>query len=107
MGTRRRIVTIALLLAACGAPAALARAEVVQSGDVRVNFRADFSPRSLPRERPAPITLSVGGRISTTDGTEPPSLRKLRVELNSAGQIDAHGLPACKATMLQSTSSEA
>jgi hypothetical protein len=107
MGTRRRIVTLALLLATCGALAAVARAEVIQSGDVRVNFRADFSPRSLPRERPAPITIAVGGRISTTDGTKPPSLQKLRIELNSAGQIDARGLPACTASMLQSTSSEA
>lgn len=107
MGTRRRIVTLALLLAACGAPAAGARAEVVQSGDVRVNFQADFSPQSLPRDRPAPITLAVGGKISTTDGSEPPSLRKLQVELNSAGQIDARGLPACAANLLQSTSSEA
>jgi hypothetical protein len=107
MGTRRRIVTLALLLAAIGAPAALARAEVVQSGDVRVNFRADFSPRSLPRDRAAPITIAVGGRISTTDGTKPPSLQKFRVELNSAGQIDALGLPACTASRLQSTSSEA
>jgi hypothetical protein len=106
MGTRRRIVTLALLLAACGALAAVARAEVVQSGDVRVNFQADFSPKTLPREQPAPITIAVGGSISTTDGTKPPALQKMRVELNSAGRIDARGLPTCTAPLLQSTSTE-
>jgi hypothetical protein len=106
MGMRRRLVTLALLLAACGAPAALARAEVVQSGNLRVKFQADFSPQTLPREQPAPITIEVGGRISTTDGSKPPALTRLRVELNSAGQIDARGLPACSAPLLQSTSSE-
>jgi hypothetical protein len=89
-----------------GAFAAVARAEVIQSGDVRVNFSADFSPRSLPRERPAPISLEVGGKISSTDGSQPPPLRRLRVELNSAGQVETRGLPACTAPRLQSTSSE-
>src|SRR6266849_3924781 len=95
MGMRHRIATLVLLLAATGALAAAARAEVIQSGDVRINFSADFSPRSLPREQPAPITVEVGGKISTTDGSHPPPLRQLRVELNSAGRIETRGLPAC------------
>jgi hypothetical protein len=106
MGMRRRIVTFALLLAAAGAFAAGAGAEVVQSGDVRVHFDAKFSPQSLPRERAAPISVSVEGKISTTDGSQPPPLQELRVELNSAGQIDTRGLPACRSAQLQSTSSE-
>ncbi len=106
MGTHRRLATLALLLATAGALAAVARAEVVQSGDVRVNFHASFIPRALPRERAAPITVDVEGKISTTDGSHPPALRQLRVELNSAGQIDATGLPVCRASALQSTSTE-
>ena len=107
MGMRRRFVTLALLLVAAGGLAAVARAEVVQSGDLRVKFEADFTPKSLPRERAAPITVDVGGEISTTDGSAPPALRRLRVELNSAGKIEPLGLPACTAPQLQSTSSEA
>jgi hypothetical protein len=103
---RRRLATLALLLALGGALAAVAEAEVVQSGDVRVNFHASFTPQALPRERPAPITVEVGGKISTTDGSHPPPLQRLRVELNSAGQIDARGLPACTAAALQATDSE-
>lgn len=103
---RRRIATFALLLAATGALAAVAGAEVVQSGDVRVNFDAKFTPQTLPRERAAPISVAVEGKISTTDGSQPPPLQELRVELNSAGQIDTRGLPACSPSALQSTSSE-
>jgi hypothetical protein len=103
---RRRLATFALLLIAAGALAAAASAEVVQSGDVRVSFHAEFSPHALPRERPAPITVEVEGDISTTDGTQPPALKELRVELSSAGQIDTRGLPACQAAALQSTSTE-
>ncbi|HEY0280608.1 MAG TPA: hypothetical protein VGC32_20270 [Solirubrobacterales bacterium] len=107
MGTRRRLATVALLVFAAAAFATGAHAEVIQSGDVRVNFLARFMPTTLPRETPAPITVEVGGKISTTDdGTPPPALRSLRVELNSAGRIDAAGLPSCPASLLQSTESK-
>ncbi|HEY2478957.1 MAG TPA: hypothetical protein VGI17_09510 [Solirubrobacterales bacterium] len=107
MGMRRRIAAFALLLTATGALGAVARAEVVQSGDVRVNFHADFSPQALPREQAAPISVEVEGKISTSDGTHPPPLQRLRVELNSAGQVETRGLPHCRSSLLQSTSSAA
>ncbi|MBS1844664.1 MAG: hypothetical protein JST53_09635 [Actinobacteria bacterium] len=106
METRRRLVTLALLLTVVGAPAAVAGAETVQSGDVRVSFKADFAPKALPRERPAPIAIDFEGRISTTDGTHPPALHQLRVELNSAGEIETEGLPKCPTSALQATSSD-
>jgi hypothetical protein len=106
MGMRRRLATVALLLIVAGALAAVAGANVVQSDNVRVTFHADFTPHALPRERPAPITVEVDGRISTTDGTQPPPLQRLRVELSSSGRIETRGLPACRSSALQSTSSE-
>jgi hypothetical protein len=107
MGIRRRLATLTLLLLGAVVFVAAAQAEVIQSGDVRVNFLAEFSPTSLPREAPAPITVEVGGKISTTDGSHPPALRTLRVELNSAGRIDATGLPVCEPSLLQSTDTAA
>jgi hypothetical protein len=106
MGTRRRLVTLALLLTFVGALATVARAETIQSGDLRVSFDAGFTPKALPREEPAPISVDFEGRISTTDGTHPPALRQLRVELNSAGEVETRGLPQCPTALLQSTSSE-
>ena len=106
MGMRRRLATVVLLLLGAVAFAAVANAEVIQSGDVRVNFLAEFAPSSLPRETPAPITVEVGGKISTTDGSHPPALRNMRVELNSAGRIESAGLPICEPSLLQSTDSE-
>ncbi|HXF31089.1 MAG TPA: hypothetical protein VN522_06170 [Solirubrobacterales bacterium] len=103
---RRRLATVVLLLIAAGALAAVAGAEVVQSGDVRLTFSAKFTPHALPRERPAPISVEVEGRIGTTDGTQPPPLQQMRIELSSSGRIETRGLPACRAPALQSTSSE-
>lgn len=105
MGLRRRFVTLALLLTLVGAFAAVARAETIQSGNLRVSFDAGFTPKALPRAAPAPISVDFEGRISTVDGTHPPALNKLRIELNSAGQIETRGLPVCPTTLLQSTSS--
>lgn len=102
---RRRLATFALLVIATGALAAAAAAEVVQSGNVRVTFHAEFTPHALPRDRPGPISVEVDGQISTTDGSQPPPLQRLRLELSSSGKIDTVGLPACRAATLQSTSS--
>src|ERR1700744_1513101 len=107
MGTRRRLATVALLLFAAAAFAAGASAEVIQSGNVRVNFLAKFSPTTLPRETAAPITVEVGGEISTTDRRTPPPLRTRRVEGSGAGRIESAGLPSCAPSLLQSTASEA
>jgi hypothetical protein len=106
MGMRRRLATVALLLIVAGALAAVAQAEFVQSGHLRVSFHAKFTPHVLPRERPAPISVEVDGQISTTDGSQPPPLQRLRLELSSSGKIDTVGLPDCRAGALQSTTSE-
>jgi hypothetical protein len=85
---------------------AASQAEVEQSGNIRVKFSADFDPRSLPRLRPAPIEVHIHGSVQTTDGSHPPPLRWLEVELNRNGQLETKGLPTCSGALLQSTSTE-
>jgi hypothetical protein len=103
---RRLLLAVALLLAASIA-ATVARAELIQEGNLRVSFQAKLSPRSLPRERPAPVTVSLGGSVRTADGSRPPQLRKITVAVNRAGRISSGGLPICTAPELQQTSTEA
>jgi hypothetical protein len=103
----RRLAIAATLVCALALGATLAHAEVAQDGTLRVTFGGGFAPKSLPRERPAPITVSVDGEISTTDGSQPPPLKRLQIELNRAGTVSPQGLPTCSQTRLQSTSTEA
>jgi hypothetical protein len=103
----RRLVIAATLVCAVALGATLARAEVAQEGTLRISFDGGFTPKSLPRDRPAPITVSVDGEISTTDGSHPPPLKRLQIELNRAGTISPQGLPSCSQSLLQSTSTEA
>ena len=102
---RRRLAIAATLVCALGLGAAGARAEIAQQGTTRITFDGGFAPKVLPRRTPAPITVRIEGGITTTDGSHPPPLRRLQVELNRAGTISGKGLPACSAALLQATSS--
>jgi hypothetical protein len=86
--------------------AALAQGELSQSGNVRISFSGDFAPSSLPRDRPAPISVHVKGAIGTTDGSHPPPVRRIEIALNRNGRLNTTGLPACTSARLQSTSTE-
>ena len=79
-----------------------ARASVIaQRGNLRVSVSGKLSPKRLPREGAAPISVSVGSEISTTDATLPPQLESLRIEINRHGRLDYDGLPACPYSRIQ------
>ena len=101
MGRRLSIAVLLLTVALLGAVAA--HAEISQKGNLRIKFDGSFSPRSLPRSRPAPVQVNLEGTIESTDGSHPPPLRQLEVGLNRAGLLTTRGLPACPAAQLQST----
>jgi hypothetical protein len=91
------VALLALLLAG----AAVAGAEVAQKGNLRVAVAGKMTPRALPRAGVAPVAVSVGGQISTTDKTLPPQLRKLTIEINRHGRLDYAGLPTCSVRDIQ------
>jgi hypothetical protein len=104
----RRRLLIPIFLTIVGLlGAGLAQAELSQNGNVRILFSGDFSPRSLPRDHLAPVTIDVQGAISTTDGSHPPAVRRIEIALNRHGRLYTQGLPSCTGAQLQSTSTEA
>lgn len=98
----RIAVAIAATLALVGV--ALAQAEVQQTGNLRVAVSGKLLPRDLPRHGNAPVSVSVGGKITTTDETQPPQLRSLTIEINRHGQLDATGLPTCNVAAIRTAS---
>jgi hypothetical protein len=72
-----------------------AGAETVQKGSLRVSFAGKVSPKALPRHGDAPIAVTVGGTIATTDGAPPPQLREIEIAINPVGRFDTEGLPSC------------
>jgi hypothetical protein len=88
---------------ACAVLPAGSAAEVGGDGNLRVHFDADLAPSALPRDRLAPVSVRISGRVNTTDGTHPPPLRRLEIGINRHARISTTGLPACRAAVLQST----
>jgi hypothetical protein len=95
---------VRLPAAAASFPAARPLAEILQKGSVRVKVSAELRPRRLPRRGAAPISIAVGGRISTTDGSRPPRLVRMLIELNRRGRLDTRGLPTCPYDRIQPAS---
>jgi len=103
---RRFLIPAVIAVLALGLTAESGAEKVIKDG-LELTFNADFAPHSLPRDRSAPVSVKVDGRIATTDGSHPPPLRWLELEINRAGHIYSKGLPVCSAPVLQSTSTEA
>ncbi len=110
-GGAARVTPLALAALACAASLALAvpaRAEVVQQGNLRVSFAGKIAPHVLPRVGTAPVSVTLGGEIKTTDGSKPPQLRTISLAINRNGRLDYRGLPRCNYGEIQpATTSEA
>lgn len=104
MRRARGIEALGLLFAFLLA-AAVAHGEIAQQGKLRVTVDGELSPKTLPRTEASPISVSVAGRISTTDGSVPPQLKELRIEINRHGRFDFRGLPLCQRAQIQPASS--
>lgn len=106
IGRTKKVATCASLAALLVGGGTLASAEVSQRGNLRVAVNGKLSPRVLPRHGAAPIVVSVGSKIATTDESLPPQLRRLRIEMNRHGRIDTRGLPTCPYKAIRTATSK-
>jgi hypothetical protein len=79
---------------------------IVQEGNLRLSLEGKLSPKRLPRKGQAPIAVTVGWGISTTDESPVPTLKKLGIEINRKGSFDATGLPVCPIAKIQPASTQ-
>jgi hypothetical protein len=101
----------ALLLSAAALFAAAlphASAELVQKDSIRVSVQGKLAPTRLPRHGTEPITVQIGGRISSTRPGALPQLKEVTFAFNKAGKLDLGGIPRCRLGHIDpSTTSEA
>jgi len=100
-----RPLLIAVALAALTLTS-LAKAEITQHGTLRIAFKGSLSPHALPRSGAAPVRVTVGAKISTTNGKIPPQLRKISIAINKNGRFDPTGLPVCRLDQIQPSTTE-
>lgn len=100
----RRAIPIFICLLTLGALLlSNATAQVVRSGNLIVTIEGGVSPKALPRKEMAPISLQVSGSLKTADQTHPPALEQLFLQFDRHGELNTKGLPTCKSSQLQST----
>jgi DNA-binding beta-propeller fold protein YncE len=75
--------------------------ETIQRDGVRVSFDAEISPRRLPRSGAAPVRFALSAKIASTDGSAPPQLRRISIEINRYGHLNPAGLPSCGIEAIQ------
>lgn len=103
---RSRLAGVTLLVVLLGAVlATLAQGETQQVGNMQLTVTAKLAPNKLPRDQLAPTSVSIGWNITSTDGSEPPKLKTIGIEINRNGILDATGLPICPYDRIQPASS--
>ena len=100
---RRLGLTIAAMLTLL-LGAGLASGEIVQRGDLRLIFNGDFTPQALPRDRLVPVTVTLTGAVRSVSEGTPPQLRRIVIAVNRHGAVSTRGLPVCRASQLEQTS---
>lgn len=90
-----------MLLAVGGCASAYAL--TAEIGPVSVSATATLKPRELPAHGNKPVFLSSITRVSTDDGSTPPTLQTLLFELDRNGTVDTKGLPTCSIAKLEGT----
>ena len=106
-GMNRKIGAALVALVTLALSGALAQANIVQKGTLRVNFDGNLTPHALPREGSGPVRVAVGAKIFTTDGSNPPQLRQISIAINHEGHFNPQGLPVCQLNQIQpSTTAE-
>ena len=103
--TPRTSLMIALTALAILASFAVVRAGAEQSGraGVVVSLDGSISPRYIPRHRPVPVSLTLAGTISATEGSPPPRLQSIEIAFGARGGLDTTGLPRCPRSRLRNS----
>jgi hypothetical protein len=89
-------LTLLVALSAVGS----AQGERAQSGNLIVSLDGSLAPLKLPRDRLAPVSVSLEGGLQTADGEILPRVTEIELGLPSRGVVSAQGLPTCSQRLL-------
>ncbi|MGN6258759.1 MAG: hypothetical protein ACTHN3_13605 [Solirubrobacterales bacterium] len=97
-------LTVAVVVFASGVAAAEKPVRSV-SGSIETIFNGGFSPKTLSKKKPTPISFNISGVMKSLDPAEPhlPALKEFLLEGDKHVSISVKGIPVCKANKLQST----
>lgn len=100
------VLSIAGLALISTGPALGAR-EVVQAGNLFLSDNGGLLPSTLPKHGSAPVRARLEAGIGTVDGSHPPALETIDLNIDRTIGIDATGLPVCGLKQITATSTAA
>jgi hypothetical protein len=101
----KTLVALAALFAACYL-AGFAQGERTQRGNLIVALDGRFSPLTLPRDRPAPVSVRLDASLQTADGSVLPRVTRVELGIPGQGVITTRGLPTCRPRRLRDATTE-
>jgi hypothetical protein len=106
---RRAIAGSSVLLVVLAVLAvAQAGAERTGRAGVVVSLDGEIHPDRLPRDRVAPVSLTLRGTVAAENGGELPRLDRIEVAFGARGGLDTAGLAVCpRARLRNATQSQA
>jgi hypothetical protein len=94
--TKRFAPTLVVGLLFSGVAMAAAAPQIVTfPPQVILSFDAHIAPQKLPKRQRAGASLRIDSKVSMEDGSHPPALKELQLELDRNFAIDPRGLAAC------------
>ena len=78
---------LALILAAAAPGSGNRKLQCV--GNLCIADDGGISPKKLPRHGKAPVTAQLSGEISTRDGSHPPAVETLEIEIDKTIAVGA------------------
>jgi hypothetical protein len=100
-----RAAFVAIAVALVFATIASGAKEEVRAGNLTLSDNGGISPSKLPRKGSAPVTAHLIGEIGTLDGSHPPALQSVDIDIDKTISIDAVGVPVCAAREIEARSS--
>ncbi len=97
------VLSVAGLVLTSTGPALGAR-EVVQAGNLYLSDNGGLVPSKLPKHGSAPVRARIEAGIGTIDGSHPPALQTIDLDVDRTIGIDATGLPVCTLNKIEASS---
>jgi hypothetical protein len=79
----------------------------VRVGNLELSANGSFFPRALPKKGFKPIGVTAAGKVEEADGSHPPAVRRVLLEIDKHARVSTKGLPTCRSGQLQATDTKA
>lgn len=83
------------LLTVCAVASAATEPAIIRIDGLELRASGDFTPHTLPRHKPAPISFEGKASVRAVDGAPTPRLEQVILEFDRDGRLSTKGLATC------------